>query len=146
MEVEKIEHLWYTWSGLGIRRVGLGMQIRAASPGLMNQSEAFYRFVEGLATYTLPDGVDPYTKQSPICLALIHSPVYGKLLLRKVYVGRDGFGRSGNFFTHLLVNLPENFTAREAIELWEADFWQSQDLPEETRPVRLLPLSLETVP
>src|SRR5581483_1444442 len=106
------------------------------------QSEEFYQFVRAYTDYHLPDTADPDTAFAPVCLALLDSP-RGKLLIRKVWIGRDKFGRAGNFFTHMLLNLPDDFTARDAIRLANAPFWSSHDVSEAEQPTRLALLAPE---
>ena len=130
MEENVIEQLCYTWSDIGIEEKGLGFQVRAASPGLTGQSWDFYQFIKSLAVYQLPVNVDPDTVNAPVCLALVNSFEGTRLLIHKTHVPRDRFGRSGNYFTHMLFDLPESFTARDAIRLWNAKLWQTHDVPD----------------
>src|SRR5205807_60147 len=103
------------------------------SKGLMSDLQSVrYRDIDLHLHYRLPDGVNPFMippEEAPVSLALIQSP-FGKLLVHKVYLGRDGVGRPGNFFTHMLVGLPEDFSARDAISLWKSPIWQTHDVPE----------------
>ena len=50
------------------------------------------------------------------------------MLCRSVYVGKDpATGRYGNFFTHLLFDLPETMDAHTAIKTWEGRSWRQSD-------------------
>ncbi len=141
MEETPIEQLWYTWSPASIDDVGPGLNMRAASPGLTGIRKRLSQFIQHYASYRLPNDFDPDTMQAPECLALLDTP-FGKCLLHKVYIGKDAFGRSGNFFTHLLLNLPENFTARDAIHFWKSPFWKDHDIPEREQSTELPSLTL----
>jgi hypothetical protein len=70
-------------------------------------------------------------EQAPISLSWIKTDTEA-LAIHKVYTGRDYSGRSGNYFAHVLADLPREWTAREAISLWKSPFWQISDgqLPE----------------
>lgn len=103
-----------------------GFQIRAASPELAADHQ---RNLLGFLGYRLPIGYDDDTiaEQSPIRLALLES-VSGRCLVRSVPAGRDPTTqRSGNFFSHVLTGLPEDFTASDAASLIHAPFWVQGD-------------------
>lgn len=144
-----IEQLWYTWSTTGIGGAGRGFQIRAASPNLIASQRSLFGIIANFASYQLPDDINPTdfldTMNAPVSLTLINSSPHGKILAHKVYCGSDGFGRPGNFFTHMLVGLPEDFSAREAIRLWKSPIWQTHDVSEGIQPVQLPPLSRESL-
>nr|BBH93141.1 hypothetical protein KTA_13400 [Thermogemmatispora argillosa] len=70
-------------------------------------------------------------EEAPRTLALVKS---GNecLLLHKVYAGRDGAGRPGNYFVHLLAGLEPTFGPDRAICFWryqDALLWRTSDDP-----------------
>lgn len=135
-----IDQLWYTWSHKGLGEIYRGYRIRAASIGLHSIRNIRVKALDRFQRYQLPQGADPVVAQSlrhpdandglnvaPICLSLIDTG-QERILVRKVYTGRDALGRPGVFFVHLLAGLPENFTATYAIQLWNSPFWQRSDV------------------
>jgi len=123
-----IEQLWYTWSPIGLSSVTAGFRIRAASGSLREVTSPRVKNLDQYLRYTLPDGADRFNPSSaPICLSLLQSVDGERILLNKTYTGRDGQGRPGAFFVHLLANLPNNFTVRDAFLLWQSKFWESSD-------------------
>jgi hypothetical protein len=144
MEGKALEQLWYTWSDIGVDNVGPGFRVRAASPGLTSLTGPLYSLIRTYADYQLPDGIDSDVIDSPISLAMV-STSYGKILLHKVSLPKDRFGRSGNFFAHFLFGLPDYFSARDAIRLWKSPFWQVSDVPEHEQSTQLALLSLDDI-
>ncbi|GER87691.1 hypothetical protein KDW_18530 [Dictyobacter vulcani] len=136
------EQLWYTWSAEGAG--SMGFKIRAASPGLIAENNAVNLDDERIqaflkhARYVLPqntkDSGDMPFPQAPISLAFVKVQ-HEYILLQKSYSTSDGTGRSGNFFTHLVSDLPDipssagmlPFTAREAISVWGSAYWKMRD-------------------
>src|SRR6266700_7294587 len=128
----RLEQLWYTWSTEGLGGV-VGLQIRAASEGLMDINSSRVRSFRTYLDYYLPQGTDSYTaktENSPICLTFA-DPAAGTqkvasdqrkdshaakqknprdssnqatthILVRKVYKGKDNYGRAGVYFAHLI--------------------------------------------
>ncbi len=123
-----IEQLWYTWSDRGIDTLRAGFRIRAASPGLSDPRSELVQRLDRYQRYSLPKGADDTIPLNiaPRSLALIYT---GKeyILVHKTYTGRDGVGRYGAFFVHLLTNLPATFSPCEAISLWRSRFWHISD-------------------
>ncbi|HEY1351961.1 MAG TPA: hypothetical protein VGF67_20260 [Ktedonobacteraceae bacterium] len=148
-----IQRLWYTAPRLaGMARKGEEFRICAVTEEL-NQDilhgSAQVRVLERYARYTRPDGTgrndvsrfgqlsDPFNVPgAPICLSLLdienpevweHTDLFqklpGRVLVNKVYVGEEGDGRPGNFFIDLLANVPDSFSACEALALWRSHFW-----------------------
>lgn len=144
MEQQNIEQLWYTWSDIGLEGSHTGFRIRAASPGLRNLRGARALSLSWYLRYNLPPGV-PETlppAEAPVSLSFLHTN-YGPMLTHKVYVGQEGWGRTGNYFVHLLL-LPASLTARTASELWGSSLWQCSDVPlSRQAPDALKPLSLD---
>ena len=133
------EQLWYTWEA-----EHQGFQIRAASPGLLEehsalsmQSDRVQEFLKHV-TYVLPQNTKdsstlPFQK-APVSLAFIKAG-QEHILVHKNYLEPDGESKSGSFFTHLIAELPtistyggtQLFTAREAIAFWDASYWKNVD-------------------
>jgi hypothetical protein len=131
-ETENIEQLWYTWSTTGLDAIPAGVRVRAASPGLTELNSERMRVLDRYLRYTLPIGtnrleVDP--QQAPVCLAFLRGEKDERVLVHKVYTGRDGRNRPGNYFAHLLAGLPSTFSAKDAIALWRSSSWQENDVP-----------------
>ncbi len=124
----KIEQLWYTWSPIGVGGV-TGFRIRAASDGVKDiNSERFRSFRPHLG-YNLPVGTNLYEappETAPLCLAYVDAGSE-RILVHKVFIGKDAYGRHGVYFIHLVAELPENFSARKAIDLWLSPFWKRSD-------------------
>ncbi|GCF06806.1 GAP1-N2 domain-containing protein [Dictyobacter arantiisoli] len=142
------EQLWYTWSTRGFGDAGF--QIRAASPGLMEEVNSVNVHSDRIqtllkyVTYVLPqnqkDSSELPPQQAPVSLAFRQAD-QERILVHKSYLPPDDESTSGSFFTHLLTDLPAistlntslPFTAREAISLWGASYWKTSDqlAPEE---------------
>jgi GTPase-associated protein 1, N-terminal domain type 2/GTPase-associated protein 1, middle domain len=123
-----IEQLWYTWSTVGLGSV-TGFRVRAASSGLADIRSERFRVLERYLHYDLPVGVDPYeanTENAPYCLSLL-DVADTRILVHKVYIGKDAYGRPGVHFIHLLEGLPHTFLAQNAIQFWKSPFWQQSD-------------------
>ncbi|MBX5456725.1 MAG: hypothetical protein IRZ31_07465 [Thermogemmatispora sp.] len=131
--LQPIEQLWYTWSDRGLESaLAAGYRVRACSPGL--SSEGRLEQLRPYLRYQLPADTNLTSlkiEEAPRALALIQSG-NERLLLHKVYVGRDGAGRPGNYFVHLLAGLEPTFSADRAICLWRYHddlLWQTSDDP-----------------
>ncbi len=142
-----MKQLFYTSCVAGRSVSGQGgFQIRAASRGLTDDRS---RALLGYVSYRLPQGCDEDApaSESPRRLAFLDTKA-GRVLVHSVTSGRDPTtGRSGNFFSHLLLDLPPGFEAGQAALLLHADFWATADqagpteLPDlaaipETAPIR----------
>src|SRR2546426_771648 len=109
------EQLWYTWptSGFGLTRAGF--RVRAASKGFMDargqvdmQGERLLTLRKHLNYYLPQDTVDPYEidpQQAPRSLAFVQAG-QERILVNTIYPGLDPVKRPGNFFSHLLTDLP----------------------------------------
>ncbi len=133
------EQLCYTWSDTGFG-VAVGFRVRAASKGLMDTESERVRTFVSLMSYYLPQYTDPYLppQEAPRCLAFLRAGSRREpVLINKTYTGSDGMNRPGNYFSHLLAELPAvfsprperqiEFSAREAIALWGSRFWKDSD-------------------
>lgn len=109
-----------------------GFQTRAMSPGVDGESR---RLAEGLVGYELPAGLvesptDSTVEVAPVRLALVDNPSTGRVLYHSVYCGKDpGTLRHGNFFTHMLLDVPREVDASCAIRSWKSSFWRRTDGP-----------------
>jgi hypothetical protein len=116
-----------------------GFQVRAASPGLTPDR---IRTAVRYAGFSLPQGADD-AELLPRRLALLTTRDCGRLLCHSASAGVDPTtGRNRNYFSHLLLDIPENFRVEDAVASWLSPFWMTQDsdfataLPE---PVELNP-------
>jgi hypothetical protein len=161
-----MQRFWYTApSGEGFRNCALTDGLREDS----YQGGAQIRALERYARYNPPDGIArddasifieapdlelAHKTDAPISLSLIeirnpevlNSPVLatklrGRVLVNKMYLGKAGANsREGNVFIDLLANLPDGFSACEALALWRAtDFWQMRYIPAHTGAIKQLP-------
>ncbi|MBV9281550.1 MAG: hypothetical protein JOZ41_15835, partial [Chloroflexi bacterium] len=115
-----MSQLWWTSSG-GYYGV------RAASTGLAD--DARFRRLEPFVKYALPANASLHRvtpASAPRTLALIAAGEE-RVLVNKVFVGKDDVGRAGIVFSHLVADLPEDFLAGDAIQLWRSDFWRKSD-------------------
>lgn len=104
-----------------------GFGVRAASPGIAaDRLQAAVRH----GNYELPAGMAPETspEAAPVRLALLATPDAGRLLCHSAYVGADPTtGRYGNFFSHLLLDVPAELSPDAAIRSWGSRFWHRAD-------------------
>ena len=145
-QAKPIEQLYYTWSTIGYGH-GARYQVRAVSEGLKDINSPRLHDIENYLQYNLPSGTDAYkatTEQSPTCLIYI-STSKESILAYKVHIGKKDYSDYGNYFIHLLAGLPEDFVARDAIDLWRSSFWDSNDSKvENARNLPVMPLSALT--
>lgn len=133
------EQLWYTWSDSGFG-IATDYRVRAASRGLMDTEGERVRALVSLVGYQLPQDTDLYLppKEAPRCLAFLRAGSRREpVLIYKTYIGIDEMKRPGNYFSHLLAELPAvssprpegqiEFSAREAIELWGSKSLNDKD-------------------
>ena len=142
-----LEQLWYTWSAIGLGPLSAGFRIRAASPGLSDVRSPDVQALDRYLRYVLPQGTDPFAitpNMAPICLSLIKTEHGEWILVNKTYTGRDGVGRPGAFFVHLLSNFPADFSAAQAISLWRSPFFRSTDIDQNSG-VQLSGTELNTI-
>jgi len=119
-----MEHLFYTWCRPGHSLSGTaGWGIRAISSGLPEHEG---QQLVPVANYQFLDSVDP--TEAPIRLAYIKHPSLGNTVIHGTPIGLcPGNTRSGNYFTHCLSKLEENFDGFMAICLWDSDDWVRED-------------------
>lgn len=123
---DQLDQLWYTWSTSGLGSHPVGYRVRAASPGLHDIESLRYRKLDRYLRYDLPQGIDDSTfdpSTAPIALAFVNNGDE-RILVRRVFRGRDIAGRQSVYFSHLIAGLPKDFTARDAICLWHWSEWK----------------------
>ena len=116
------EQLWYTSSEIGLegRRQ---LQVRAASEGLTDQRSRLARAARRLCHYELPIGsVD----SAPISFGWVDLG-QTRFVFHRCDAGRDGFGRPGNFFAHILVGPVSKLDSTWVAQLSTSSFWRSDD-------------------
>ncbi len=105
-----------------------GFQVRGASAGIGPER---IRAALPYMAYSLPNHIHPLhlaPASSPVRLAFLKTPELGPILCHSVSAGEDPTThRPGNFFSHLLLDVPPAFTAEAAIKTWESDSWQRTD-------------------
>jgi hypothetical protein len=125
-----LDQLWYTWSTAGLDAINAGYRVRAASEGLWDIQGIRYRRLSRFLAYNLSEEIQASNLDAsvaPVSLAFITTPEE-RLLIRKVFTGKDLAGRNSKFFIHLIAGLPNSFTAREAIRLWDcAELWRTSE-------------------
>ena len=106
-----------------------GYVARAVSAGIY-QPDQF----EGYAFYANPDeklrhkGVteDHFIEAAPVSLRYCVTKSGSPIVVHSVYAKGK---RPGNYFSHLLADLPPGFSPADAIALWESPLWQKHDAP-----------------
>ena len=120
-------YLTYCREGEGLE-MRPGEQLRAASSGLPDQR---MRRLSGMMGYTIPalPSEDLKPETAPIRLAfLAEGETGGRVLAQARYVGEDpASGRLGNYFAHLLADIPDTVTARDAVRAWRSPAWVARD-------------------
>lgn len=125
-----LDQLWYTWSPNGLDAIAMDYRVRAASGELHNTQSLRYRTLDRFLRYNPPQNMNSNeldARTAPVSYAFL-SNGSEHLLVRKVFKGRDLAGRNSVYFTHLIAGLPDEFTARDAIRLWNSRLWvESED-------------------
>lgn len=106
-----------------------GFQVRAASAGLTAER---IRAVLPYVGYGVPRDadLDGAPLSPPVRLAFLSVSGIGPILCQSVAAGVDPTThRPGNFFTHLVCDLPPDFTAENAVGAWRSTFWRQTDGP-----------------
>jgi hypothetical protein len=124
-----MKQLFYTSCRAGFSVSGnSGFQVRAVSPS-MTADEV--RAAVPYASYALPSDVRPdedTRHTAPVRLAFLDTPNLGRVICHAQYVGQDPTTkRFGNFFSHVLVDLPAEVDVRAVIQTWGAGFWRRDD-------------------
>jgi hypothetical protein len=105
-----------------------GFQVRAISSGIKRD---LVNTVVSYMGYSLPKGMVATEKTAlaaPVRLAFLNVQSVGKILCHSVYIGKDPTtGRFGNFFSHAVINIEENFGLNEAIKTWGSSDWVKKD-------------------
>src|SRR5258707_6320113 len=126
---DQLDQLWYTWSKNGLDSMAMGYRVRAASGELRQTQSMRYRVLDRFLRYEPPQGVNINefdARIAPVSFALLYNGTE-RLLVRKVFKGRDLAGRNSVFFTHLIAGLPDDFTTRDAIRLWDWPHWATSE-------------------
>lgn len=131
IENMQTEQLWYTWSDVGLSSVHAGFRVRAASPGLTDIYGPRVESMDRYMRYALPPGTDRFAitpDMAPVCLAFIRTN-NECILVHKNYSGKDGYGRLGNFFVHVIAlgEVSPIITPTDAILLWDSHIWATED-------------------
>ncbi|MDO4583017.1 MAG: hypothetical protein Q4D62_02835 [Planctomycetia bacterium] len=102
-----------------------GFQIRATSEPLTPEEEnVCYRCLG----YKISVSPEVPKESLPVKLLFWKHTQRGSLALRSTWLGEDPVTRrQGNYFAHVLLNLPENVTAREVLGLWGSRFWKTEN-------------------
>lgn len=104
-----------------------GFQVRACTGGKRDQEIIE---LEKLAGYQLENwhSAEPVS-ECPIRLAFVKDGSgRSMVLVHSVYVGKDPeTGRNGNYFTHMLYDLPVGVTAEQVISTYRSSDWQTAD-------------------
>lgn len=120
------DQLWRTWAFEGLTGRP-GLNVYAVSPRLRSVTRDVDPAVERAYTFDLPEGIRAQTRPEDVPTSMAFMTEAGQhILTHRVYVGPDGHGRWGNYFAHVLVGLPGEFTLRDAIRLWGSPFWQRE--------------------
>jgi hypothetical protein len=112
-----------------------GYEVRAVSADIYNSSQLM-----GYALYANPDeklrcqGIaeDRFTESAPVSLRYCVAKSGSPIVVHAVYaVGK----RPENFFSHMLIDLPQVFSPANAIALWKNPRWQKHDDPSISSPL-----------
>lgn len=124
-----MKQLYYTSCRSGKSVSGSsGFQVRAVSPDVPAEH---IRAAVRYAGYSLPSNMSPIDKTeepTPVRLCFLDTPELGVVVCHSVYVGRDPTTqRQGNFFSHLLFEVPVGLHAGHVIGSWGSEFWHRED-------------------
>ncbi len=113
----------YSFQGYG------GDRARAASSGI---SVAKMESVKPICGWSAPEKLLDYKQQERLQFApksLKYTEISGqKILVHSVYALPDEeTNREGNYFSHVLLDFPQSWNARKALELWESPIWKTSD-------------------
>ena len=101
------------------------LEVQAASPDLLNTGDERIECLKRYASYMLPPGAEfPLSirsREAPESLAFIRTEHDEHILVQKVY--EDVSIESPYVNIYMLVGLPPEFSAREAIVFWQSLFW-----------------------
>jgi hypothetical protein len=120
--VGNFEQLWYTWAETGLEGRSQ-LQVRAASEGLTDQRSLLARAARRLCQYELPaEKVDT----NPVSFGWAD---FGqtRFVFRRCDAGRDGFGRPGKFFAHILAGPVHELESPWVAQRYCSPFWRSDD-------------------
>lgn len=111
-----------------------GFQVRAVSADV---PDARIRTLSRYAGYQLPwtelgafpkDQWPQLLSDTPTRLAYLNSKDSGRLICHAVDAGQDpATGRDGNYFSHVVFDLPESVTPLDVLKTWGSDQWMTRD-------------------
>lgn len=102
-----------------------GFQIRAASESLTREEENIcYRCLG----YKISISPEFPVASLPVKLLFWQHSEMGSLALQSTWLGEDPVTkRQGNYFAHVLLNLPQRVTAKDVLSLWGSRFWKTEN-------------------
>ena len=116
------EQLWYTWAETGLEGRSQ-LQVRAASEGLSDQRSLLARAARRLCQYEPPVG---RLDADPVSFGWADFEET-RFAFRRCDAGRDGFGRPGKFFVHILAGSVHELEAAWLAQRYGSTFWCSDD-------------------
>lgn len=120
-------HFTYCQQGGSVNGRG-GWQMRAVSPGLDETSiKPYVRFID----YQKPEQASATDAPRRLALCTVQLP-NGKrerLLAHSVFVGTEAGRMQDAFFSHAVLDLPDDFDGLDAIKRWGSGFWVEADRP-----------------
>lgn len=132
----KIRQYYYTSSLQGYTGRA-GFQVKATSPGL---SPALQSMLARLIDYQIPAHLAPDALEThPVALRYTCTASGEGILLCSQSIGKDEYGRPGNFFAHALVLDTSTFADTPPVFFWKSPFWRTSD-PEEREALASLPV------
>jgi tetratricopeptide (TPR) repeat protein len=125
-----VEQMYYIWSDVGLRNRHTSFRACTTSPNLTEIYGEPPKDVDRYMRYILPPGADRFAitpEMAPVCLAFMCTAWNEYILIH--YNREDGVNRSGNLFVHAIVlgEYSPYFSVKDAIRLWDADIWRSND-------------------
>jgi hypothetical protein len=120
-----MQQLWRTWSRAGLEGRP-GLTTYAVSPGLAAADGDLPGPLSDVLLFDLPPGITSATRPDDMPVSLTYlTPPEGRVLAQRAYVGLDGVGRPGNYFVHVLTDLPPEFRTIDAVRSWRSPFWRT---------------------
>lgn len=115
-----LDQLIYTWAGRG-RGGHSGFQPVAATARLTDARSTLTGAALRLCRYVPPRGIDE-SAEMPVSYGwLDDGPT--RLVFHRIYAGRDGLGRPGNFWAHILAGPRDALPAYELAQRMSSPFW-----------------------
>lgn len=111
-----------------------GFQIRAASAPLTSEENSACLRALNFKLEVPSDYSGPF----PLKLLFAHAGNSGNFALQSVWLGLDPITkRVGNYFAHVLCDLPREINAQTVLEWWKSPLWkcENEEIPETSLPV-----------